>query len=738
LIYELVYTSYKKGLDPKTSGFTTVARTESMPVRYIRLCESLSGYQFVYSLDTPLYEQNPVAYSHYRYQEEGREISILSRVCAVKKDYTHRENLLAHHVIINEKDRVPGGLAWIMDQKNFFFEKWDETPRRLPKGRIQLPPDGKTSAKAEKWEAIFGDGGAAGVLAQSAIDTHTIPAFIIFKPQTLMLPLIIEALCLLPPEKQWNVSFNTYFTRKPIHMDCLWRCCLHDSKALLECKKFPGALILDISNRLINRNIPDDDKRIMKARGQELDVPSPFSEKTDTSGPAEVTAKIEKDLQSARDIQTAGPKDDTQNEKPRLRLKGKKIFLWLSVSAALLFILLISLFNVSHHFFNKKDPHHKIEEKNVSQQEILRQPVSPQLNTNDFNSNIQNFPTVSARAFEKTKHPITEDGNTDNAYTTTNNISVIQPPNDTVQFVVYNEHEPVLTDADDLDDLSGRVFDDAGNDFVFNAKKDEGLLPGENICIVHMYLLNGKPFGKISCDDLTMSLDGYFSERLFDTNDYGYSAVFFSNPPKLIWITPLKLTSDMIRSSNNPYPYTIQIDLNRIKSDLFQIFFSVVPEISLTGSIAHLEKNQHFPLSYLRGDENQIHLKMTDDGKEIEHMKQRFKTRLEVIETYFQSLESKPDTKNEPVEPNEQRDDLIDNINESNILEENIDKHTLFTERIQEKLKHQYEVLQAANQEILKLSDFFESKTSFPSEKYRLTIGCEQNGALMDLFISKP
>ena len=264
MIYELIHTSWPKGLRSGTSGYTPVAYTEGMPARYITLCESLSGYTHLYPLGHPHYHQNPVAYSHYRFHVDGRPLSVLSKVASAGIDYSGRENKLAHHIVVEYDGKATDhsilsqalrcGPAWAMLHGNLFCDQWKDAPHLLPEGRVHFPSLSILDEKfeARTWKRVMGDAGWAGLLAQSALEWPHRPSFILFDPmdgsenESICLQLIVEAMTLLPPERRWKVTFNTYFVTKPMDSNCLWRCCVKGAQDPPSLKRYPGALVFDL------------------------------------------------------------------------------------------------------------------------------------------------------------------------------------------------------------------------------------------------------------------------------------------------------------------------------------------------------------------------------------------------------------------------------------------------------------------------------------------------------------
>ncbi|MBF0303212.1 MAG: hypothetical protein HQK73_09240, partial [Desulfamplus sp.] len=324
-MFELIYTSYPRGLQSGTSGFTPVAYTEGIPKTYIQLCESLSGYTFVYPIGHPLYDHNPEIYTHYRFKvledyepknsvdyklqvnredyhyglkETEEEISILSRVAVSGRDYSGRENKIAHHVILDNIERLKcvQGPAWLMINGNIFVEHWDQTPSLLQPKTIDLFNKADfggiddTLHLPKQWQSIFSDANPALMLAQSVEynlkkSSLEIPSFILFNSEyenlsynKLCLTLVGEALNLVPPNIRWNITFNSYFIAKPMDSDCLWRCCptqnrlsnitnsqinpLNQSVSLIEkytdslLEKYPDSIVINLNSKTVHGKIP--------------------------------------------------------------------------------------------------------------------------------------------------------------------------------------------------------------------------------------------------------------------------------------------------------------------------------------------------------------------------------------------------------------------------------------------------------------------------------------------------
>ncbi|SLM29932.1 hypothetical protein MTBBW1_2030022 [Desulfamplus magnetovallimortis] len=278
MIYELIYTSYPRGLKAGTSGFSPVAYTEGMPRKYIALCESLSGYNYFYPVDHGLYALNPVAYSHYRFNIEGRDISVLSRISPAGRDYSGRENKIAHHFVLEQDDiaKIPAGPASVMISGTLFRHEWDDEPSLLA-GYMDLKSKMITGIESlrpawKSWRFFFGNSVGDEMLnrfASSAFNVANMqtPSFIRFnvgnapmirfadgRVEHSSLPLIAESMEILGAEKRWEVTFNTYFNTKPMDSGCIWRCCVKESKGCRSLAKYPSASLFDIPEK---QNVKD-------------------------------------------------------------------------------------------------------------------------------------------------------------------------------------------------------------------------------------------------------------------------------------------------------------------------------------------------------------------------------------------------------------------------------------------------------------------------------------------------
>ena len=204
---ELHYTSVPRGLKPGSRGFCTVGLTPHMPGPLVDRLEALSGYQPVFPPHDPSAPLNPIVFSHLRLTIGGKAVSVLSRIGPAGLDYSGRPNKYAHHVVLEGSERPEGGPAWLLSQPGFMQGAWDGEPREIPVGRTPLQGD-RPPGMARAWQALTGDGGWAGVLAESFLADPRRTVFLVFRPGMDLLPLFVEALALLPASHGAGTSIS--------------------------------------------------------------------------------------------------------------------------------------------------------------------------------------------------------------------------------------------------------------------------------------------------------------------------------------------------------------------------------------------------------------------------------------------------------------------------------------------------------------------------------------------------
>ena len=213
---ELIYTSAPKGLGAGSTGFCTVAATAGLSRQILGKLEALSGYQFHFSLSDPKANLNPVNYAHTRITVGAEPFSVLSRIGFCGADYSGRTNKIAHHVMLEHGEQLPGGPAWMLMElaQGTLVAGYSGEPKNLPKRdlRAAIPQAPEPTGVAAAWQERTGDAGWGGLLAKAFRENPKAPAFVIFPPGQDLLPLFEESLSLLPPQERWQVGFATYYT----------------------------------------------------------------------------------------------------------------------------------------------------------------------------------------------------------------------------------------------------------------------------------------------------------------------------------------------------------------------------------------------------------------------------------------------------------------------------------------------------------------------------------------------
>ena len=154
MAYELIYTSAERGLRPGTRGYCTVAYTQGMMPQTVQLMEALSAYKSMYGAQEAAAMTEPVSWSHYKMTLLGHASSVLSRVSPTGVDHTNRSNKLAHHILVQSRERPAGGPLWVSSQNGMFIEQWEGTPRLLNTPKT-LPSGDETDFHCNRWAVYF-------------------------------------------------------------------------------------------------------------------------------------------------------------------------------------------------------------------------------------------------------------------------------------------------------------------------------------------------------------------------------------------------------------------------------------------------------------------------------------------------------------------------------------------------------------------------------------------------------
>jgi hypothetical protein len=238
--WELYYTSAPQGLKPHSQGFCTVAQTEGMPGTVADRLESLSNYQPVFPAGSKQAELNPIAWAHWRIPVGTRSRSVVSRVAFVGSDFSGRPGKFAHHVLLEPTEQPAAGPAWLLQQPGMMEASWSDEPMLLPSRTIMVsddeqPKGGPISEHAARLAEAF------------RVDPEK-PAYIIYDPATQVLPVLTQAILLLPEALRWQVTFNTCFAELPAGLSCAWRGVVANTVASAAAKKARG-LVIELNSR---------------------------------------------------------------------------------------------------------------------------------------------------------------------------------------------------------------------------------------------------------------------------------------------------------------------------------------------------------------------------------------------------------------------------------------------------------------------------------------------------------
>ena len=162
MAFELVYTSVPKGLKPGSYRFCTVACSKELPESVVSTLEKISGYRRVSQSNAP--GANPVVYSHMLLSAQGGSRRVVSRISDAGVDYTSRDNKIACHYVLEQRDLCKAGPAALVAQPGLFAERWTEGPRQF-EGSITFPPTPEIAPTCDEWSKVLGDPGWAGALA---------------------------------------------------------------------------------------------------------------------------------------------------------------------------------------------------------------------------------------------------------------------------------------------------------------------------------------------------------------------------------------------------------------------------------------------------------------------------------------------------------------------------------------------------------------------------------------------
>ena len=237
---ELIYTSAVRGLRAGTSGFCTVAMTKGLPPALVPRLEALGGYRAGPS------GNGPNAYCFWRVETATGIAHVLSIVGPAPPDHTARSNKIATYLVLAPDELVPAGPAWLLSQPALLRSTWSGAPAWID-APIRVPATRDTGPRpCAAWQAATGDAGWAGVLASAFLRDQSRPIHVIYSATIEPLPLVEEAIRLLPEWARWRATFSTYFLQPVAGTPCAWRFCLDGTPAADVARQSKG-LVIDLT-----------------------------------------------------------------------------------------------------------------------------------------------------------------------------------------------------------------------------------------------------------------------------------------------------------------------------------------------------------------------------------------------------------------------------------------------------------------------------------------------------------
>ena len=224
---QLIFTSAVAGLNPGSSGYCTVARSEGMRDAVVAWLEQWSIYTHGVG------EKNPVVCAYRVLNLRGSVYYVLTRIIDSGLDYTGRTNFLAHHLVFQPHE-IHGACspAEVFFQWPNWKEQWQGAPRYLNDDGLVLHGIPRvTQMPAATWAEWTGDaGGAALLLAEnsSGASARSVDLVVPAGFESGLLRLYAESLYLTDPKGEnapvvWAVPFTTFLQTQDDPTDFRWR-----------------------------------------------------------------------------------------------------------------------------------------------------------------------------------------------------------------------------------------------------------------------------------------------------------------------------------------------------------------------------------------------------------------------------------------------------------------------------------------------------------------------------------
>lgn len=192
--------------------------------------------------------------------------------------------ILARHIVLTEAELVEGGPAAALGDPGFCDCTWNGMRQTLTRG--QLPqPQAAIVGKCHSWEHLTGDAGWSGVLAETVLNSSAPSVTVICPAGESALPLIVEAIGLLPARRQWQCTFTTHAARLPAEIACRWRFVSSGTPAAAAARCNPQTRVIDL---------------------EQLSGRAPGSELVDKARGGDTRAKSKQRIEPANDVDSTG------------------------------------------------------------------------------------------------------------------------------------------------------------------------------------------------------------------------------------------------------------------------------------------------------------------------------------------------------------------------------------------------------------------------------------------------
>ena len=272
---QLIYTSAKQGIRPDASGYCTVLSTQGITRAQEEYLESLSVFAIADQVNgesiatngenyNELVRLNPPAVANVKFRYRNQSQNVLLKTCLAGFDYSNRLRKLSHFLLLDEPDKETADPAAVVTMSGLFADSWDREPVVLDSD-FSLPGDRVTAGQCRAWERFAGDGGWAGELVRAMHLPDRPPVYIYYDASISALPLLREALALIPAGQRWNATFSTNYAGLPSSVDCQWRFVPSSSPAA---EHPPEAIVINLNQAM---GVPPESEEVAAARaGEEI------------------------------------------------------------------------------------------------------------------------------------------------------------------------------------------------------------------------------------------------------------------------------------------------------------------------------------------------------------------------------------------------------------------------------------------------------------------------------------